>query len=132
MPGSGPDPKDVLVSPLADLIRETGVAVAEAHGALGAANLELVRNTPDELKVLGWTPAWFELAEVEAEISLAFHVEESQASESGGKRRWRLLAAPHNAKYQNAFKYSAEGRSKVTVKFAAAPPPTALQPDTED
>ncbi len=134
MPSDQFDPHEVLVSPLSELIKETGKAVAEAHAALGEANLELANSVPEELRQLGWMPSWFEISEVEAELSIALHIEQSKTSSGGvGKKKGvaRLFAAPHNAKYQNAYKYSAQGKSRVTVKFAATPPPGALQPDPE-
>lgn len=126
------NPTDVLVSPLADLISETGRAVAEAHKALGEANLDMFKNMPEALTNIGWTPSWFELSEVQAEISMAIHISESKKGEDAKGRRLRLFAAPSNAKYQSTYNYSAEGRSKVTLRFAAAPPPSALLPNIEE
>lgn len=130
MPQNSPDPTEILISPVADMIAETGRAVAEAQTRLGQANLELFKSLPEELRAIGLMPSWFEMNHVEIELKLAVHYEQSGKT-SGGKTRSRLFAAPHNAKYQNAFQYSANGSSTLKISFAPSPPPLPLQQPEE-
>jgi hypothetical protein len=122
---------DILVSPIGRMIAEVGAGVADAQTRLAQAQIDAMRALPDALKELGYMPSLYEMQEVSVELKLAIHLEEEEERESGGRRGWRLFAAPMNAKYQNSLSYSAEGSSRLTMTFAPAPPPIALQPDAE-
>jgi hypothetical protein len=131
LPGGGMADKvtDILISPIASMIAAVGESVAEAQTALTAAQLEAMRDLPEELRTLGIVPTLYTMQEVSVELKIALHLEEKTGAVGGG-RKARLFAAPMNAKYQNTLAYSVEGSSRLTLTFAPSPPPIALQPDS--
>lgn len=118
--------EEVLVTPVASMIREVGNSVAEAAKDLNAAQLELTQNYPDELLKAGMIPTIYHMQTVEAELSMVLHIEEKTTQRS----KFRIFAAPMNAKYKSALNYEAEGSSRLKMTFAPGPPPIEL-PDGE-
>lgn len=129
---------DVLVAPIGDLVRQVCSAIGAAQVELDNASLrtqrELATTHPD-LAAAGYQVTWYTMPEVAVELKLAVHYEEtnspsgssgSSGSPGPAKTKGRLLAAPFNAKYQNAFQYKADGSSSLKLRVIPIPPPAAL------
>ncbi|WP_421923139.1 hypothetical protein [Maricaulis maris] len=111
------------------MIRQVGAAVADAQTSMHRAFLELQENQSDEMRALGITPSWYELSQIDVELKLALHMETE--ARPGRTKGFRLLAASHNAQYQNAFSFKADGASTLKMRLSSAPPPANLQRDTQ-
>lgn len=124
MPATKDAFEDVLVAPIGSMIRQVGESVAEAQRSLAEAYLSLHASRSQALIDIGFTPSWYELSQIEVELKLAIHVE--QEHKPGKKPGLKLFAASHNAQYQNAFNFKADGASTVKLRLTPAPPPVAL------
>ncbi len=111
---------EILITPVATLIRELSRSVAEAQLQLDAAALASQQALPAELRDLGYEPTWYQIPEAHVELKMAVHYERSQAS--GPVRVW---ATPFNAKYRNALNYTADGSSTLTLRIVPVPPHVA-------
>tara|TARA_R110002073_G_scaffold102175_2_gene232073 strand:+ start:3606 stop:3989 length:384 start_codon:yes stop_codon:yes gene_type:complete len=126
MPGSDEAFETVLVAPLAAMIRQVGMAVADAQTHMAQTYLDQHNQLSDEMKALGVMPSWYEMSQIDVELKLAIHLE--QEVKAGKPTGFRLFAASHNAQYQNAFNYTADGASTMKLRLSPVPSPLALQP----
>ena len=114
------DVNEILITPIATLIRELSKSVADAQLQLDAAALASQNALPTELRDLGYEPTWYQMPEAQVEIKMAVHYERSQPT--GPVRAW---ATPFNAKYRNAQNYTADGSSTLTLRIVPVPPHVA-------
>ena len=110
------DVNEILVTPVATLIRELCQSVADAQVRLDAAALASQAALPAELRDLGYEPTWYQIPEATIELKMAVHYERGQPS--GPVRVW---ATPFNAKYRNALSYTADGSSTLTLRIVPVP-----------
>jgi len=121
------DFSEILVTPLAAMIRQMGEGVAAAQSALDAAALLRQKEIEHKeehkaLAEIGYQVTWYQMPEVVAELKVAVHYEETGA---GSARRTGVFLSPFNAKYKNAFTYAAEGASTLKLRIVPVPPPPA-------
>jgi hypothetical protein len=114
------DLNEILIAPVATLIREMSKSLADAQLQLDTAALAAQNALPQELRELGYEPTWYQIPEAQIELKMAVHYERSQPS--GPVRVW---ATPYNAKYRNALSYSADGSSTLTLRIVPVPPRAA-------
>jgi hypothetical protein len=111
---------EVLISPLASMVREIGSAVSDAQRALDAAAIEqqaaLAQQHP-ELQALGYQVTWYQIPEASVEMKMTLHFEKKQP---GGPARMYL--APFNTKYRNVLSFAAEGSSTLKLRIVPVPP----------
>ncbi len=116
------DLTEILINPLADMIKKLGEGVADAQWSLDAASLErlksLTKESP-ELAEIGYTPNWYHMPEVTVEMKVTVYYEEK----GPGRKGAGIFIAPFNAKYRGAFNYNFEGTSTLKVNFVTVPPP---------
>ena len=108
---------EILITPVATIIRELSKSVADAQLQLDAAALASQNALPAELHELGYEPTWYQIPEAQIELKMAVHYE--QSSGSGPVRVW---ATPFNAKYRNTLSYTADGSSTLTLRIVPVPP----------
>lgn len=113
---------EVLISPLATMVREIGASVAEAQRALDAAAIEhqakLATDHP-ELQALGYQVTWYQIPEASVEMRMALHFEKPQPAGPA-----RMFIAPYNTKYRNTLNFSADGSSTLKLRIVPVPPVT--------
>ena len=111
---------EVLISPLASLVREIGHAVADAQRQLDATTLaqqqQLAAEHP-ELQALGYQLTWYQIPEAQVEMKLSVHFEQPVANQPA-----RLLAAPYNSKLRQTLGLSADGSSSLKLRIVPVPP----------
>jgi outer membrane protein W len=127
---AAPDVSEILVAPVGHLVREVCSAVAAAQVELDSASMKAqaaLASTHPDLAEHGYQVTWYSMPEVAVELKLAMHFEESSrpadGSGAGKTKKARLLAAPFNAKYQNAFAYKADGSTLLKFRIVPVPPP---------
>jgi hypothetical protein len=112
---------EVLITPLATMVREIGTGVAAAQRALDAAALasqaQLATEHP-ELQQLGYQVTWYQIPEANVEMRMALHFEKPQPSAAA-----RVYLAPFNTKYRNTLGFSADGSSSLKLRIVPVPPP---------
>jgi hypothetical protein len=113
---------DILITPLANMIKEIGESVAEAQQALDTYAIETQKtinsDQNSELSKIGYRVTWYQMPEVFVELKMSVYYEETGKNQANKRR---VFFAPFNAKYQNTFNYKSEGSS--TVKFRIVPVP---------
>ncbi len=117
---------EILVAPVAAMIKQVGLAVAEAQKQLDAAALQTqtnIRESDPELAKIGYQVTWFQMPEVQVELKVAVHYEESG---EGTKKTRGIFLSPFNAKYKNSFAYDSQGSSTLKLRFVPIPPPAAV------
>jgi len=119
LPESNVDFSEVLLVAPAQMIRQMGMAVAEAQQAMDRASMQSQESMPEDMKKLGYQPSWYHMSEIDVELKLAVHYEE-RGNKAG------ILISPFNAKYKNLFTYQAEGTSTLKLKIVPVPPPPAF------
>ena len=111
---------EVLISPLATMVRELGASVADAQRALDAAAIEqqakLATEHP-ELQALGYQVTWYQIPEASVEMKMALHFEKKQPTGPA-----RMYLAPFNSKYRNVLSFSADGSSTLKLRLVPVPP----------
>ena len=111
---------EVLIAPLASMVREISAGVAAAQRALDAAALatqkQLATEHP-ELQALGYQVTWYQIPEATVEMRMALHFEKKDAQSPA-----RMYVAPFNTKYRNTLSFSAEGSSTLKLKIVPVPP----------
>jgi hypothetical protein len=123
---------------VADMVKELGVAIAEAQYQMDQTSIRIARllgegeidigGTTHNLMELGFTPTFYQLTEatVEAKVSLTVTRSEEfggSASLTGG---YAFFAASVSASYSQKYSYTATGSSSITAKFVSVPPPALL------
>ncbi len=123
MPEQQVDFSQILVVPLAQMIQRIGQGVAEAQMALDTSAMEaqnaMQENCPS-LAQIGYQVTWYQMPEVAVELKVAVHYE---STGDGNKKKSGLFVSPFNAKYKNAFTYSAEGTSTLKLRIVPIPAP---------
>lgn len=126
MPTTDVNMNEVLISPLATLVREMGAAVSDAQRALDAAALaqqaQLATEHP-ELQALGYQVTWYQIPEATVEMKMALHMEKTESSGPA-----RLFLAPFNTKYRNVLNFSADGSSTLKLRIVPVPPVGSTTP----
>lgn len=118
------DMNEILITPLATLVREIGKGVAAAQRALDAAALDSQTQLEAEhpqLQALGYQVSWYQIPEANVEMRMALHFEKPQP---GGAAK--VYLAPFNAKYRNTLAFSADGSSSLKLRIVPVPPPTRV------
>lgn len=129
----------VLDTPLPELIRRLGLAVAEAQQALDVNSLDIARRmaernvdlgdgTMRSLLSLGFTPTFYAFSEASIEAKLTFTLRESTefsvgASVSGGAG---VFSASVNAEYSRKYGFEVQGASSIAARLVSLPPPARL------
>lgn len=111
------NPNEILITPVASMIRELSQSVADAQRQLDAAALTNQNALPAALRELGYEPTWYQIPEAEIELKMAVHYE--QRNGAGPVRVW---ATPFNAKYRNSLSYTADGSSTLKLRIVPVPP----------
>lgn len=122
---------DVLVTPIASMISETGRSIAVASRDLNKAQADMVQNWPVELSKAGVMPTFFHMQDVQVELKLTLQIEEEKESERA-PAKFRIFATPLNAKTRVLSRSHAEGSSQLKVTFAPGPVPLAIDPASEE
>ncbi len=123
MPSRQVDLAEILINPLADMIKKLGEGVADAQRSLDAASLERQKNLKKEnpeLAEIGYNQNWYHMPEVTVEMKVTVYYEEK----GPGRKGAGLYIAPFNAKYRGSFNYNFDGTSTLKVNFVTVPPPT--------
>lgn len=134
--------KDILATPLGELISSIGNGVADAQAALDEASLaktlEIYNNADDQtlelLRQIGYQPSFYAIpeTEVEANVSLSLSantttdtsVNKNGLASRDAVQRTRVYATPNNA--SNANKYAMQANASATLKFKIVPVPPSI------
>lgn len=112
---------EVLVAPLATMVREISASVAAAQRELDAAALDaqaqLAKDHP-ELQALGYQVSWYQIPEATVEMRMALHFEKKQPQATA-----RMYVTPFNTKYRSTFGFTADGSSTLKLRIVPVPPP---------
>jgi hypothetical protein len=111
---------EVLISPLASMVREISAGVAAAQRELDAAALAsqtALETEHPELQALGYQVTWYQIPEAQVEMRMALHFEKKDAGAPA-----RMYVAPFNTKYRNIFNFSADGSSTLKLRIVPVPP----------
>ncbi|WP_052518469.1 hypothetical protein [Archangium violaceum] len=130
----------VLDTPLPDLVRRLGLAVAEAQQALDVNSLTIAQRMAEpnvdlgdgrmrSLLGLGFTPSFYAFSEATLEAKLTFTIRESTefsvgASASGGYAG--IFSASVNAEYSRKYGFEVQGSSSIAARLVSLPPPARL------
>lgn len=105
--------EELAAAPLAEFIRDLGVAVAEANNALGSG--------PGASANLIYT-----INSAEIEVNVAISMEKTTTTEVGGSLK--LSAFSVNASYKSTFGFKEEASSKIKIILQARPRPESPSP----
>lgn len=130
--------KDVLATPLGEMISSVGAGVAEAQASLDAGSLAQLLaiynlDNKDELTTLlreiGYQPTFYTLpeTEVEAQISLSLSINEGYQStlpsQTNNSNKTKIYATPSNASINNKYNLNVNAFSKIKFKIVPVPSP---------
>jgi PASTA domain len=132
--------KDVLATPLGELISSIGAGVAEAQASLDAGSLAQTlaiynSENKDQLTTLmrevGYQPTFYALpeTEVEAQISISLAVSDTYTANGAGLpqtnniSKTKIYATPGNASINNRYNLNVNAFSKIKFKIVPVPPP---------
>ena len=145
--------RDVVASPLGDVIASVGEGVAEAQQALDegslAKTLEIYSEGGEEalrvLREIGYRPTFYALPETTGEVRVSLHLGKSAQGTGATTPRTstlqpavsahlarigrnigikpRLYATPVDAGYANRYGYQADISAKLTFKIVPVPAP---------
>lgn len=139
--------RELLHSPLPDIVERLGSAIAQAQHAMDRTSLAIAALMGDReehgvsfsgedekrsLLELGFTPTFYHITEATVEAHVAFSMAQStEVSVSVGVKAGvnvgiAMVAATVNASYTNRYSFEATGSSAVTAKFVAVPAPANL------
>ena len=121
MPNQQINFSEILIGSIEQMIEKIGQGIAKAQVSLDAAAIASQNSLPKELADIGYKANWYQMPEVEIDLKVAVHFEEEKTETTEKKRGFFL--SPFNAKYQNAFKYSADGASSLKMRIVPVPPP---------
>jgi hypothetical protein len=143
--------RDVLASPLGDVIASVAEGVAAAQRALDEASvaktLELYSEGGDALvqlmREIGYRPTFYVLPETIGEVNVSLRLSSdnmpapgaaaaSAASPSArmapaAASRVRMYVTPVDAGFANRYNFSAEASAKLTFKIVPVPPPAGTE-----
>ena len=95
--------EELLAAPLPDLIRQLGLAVADANAELGKGSSGIVYSIPE--------------AQIEVKVAISI----SRTTELGVEGGFELYAFSVNASYKNSYTYSEEASSRIQLTLRAMP-----------
>lgn len=113
---------EILVTPLASIVRKIAESVAEAQIKLDEAAMTTAKSLAKEhaeLQMVGYSPTWYHIPEINAELKMVMHYEQKGEKASA---YW----SPFNAKYQSGYSFAAEGTSQLKLKIVSVPPPVGV------
>lgn len=123
---------DALSTPVGDLLTSVASGVAAAQRDLDMNTLATYREVYGgtdpgmrELQRIGWRPTWYQIPEVEAEISIALTV--TGSSETTGPARMKAYAAPVDAGYSSRYNFELKAASRVRFKIVPVPEPATAE-----
>jgi hypothetical protein len=126
---------DILAAPLGALIASVGRSVADAQQAIDACSLDQFVavydpsvNAFEPLRAIRYQPTWYQVAEANAEIKLAFTVTRSQPRSAWSAPANELFVAPVDAGYRSRFGYAQKAASSLKFRIVPVPPPAAAAP----
>ena len=111
---------EVLIAPLANMVREISAGVGAAQRELDAAALstqQQLKTEHPELNALGYQVTWYQIPEATVEMRMALHFEKKNATTPT-----RMYVAPFNTKYRNTFSFEADGSSTLKLRIVPVPP----------
>jgi hypothetical protein len=123
---------------VAEMVKELGVAIAEAQYQMDQASIRIARllgegevdiaGKKHNLLELGFTPTFYQLTEATVETKVSLSVTRSE--EFGGEVKltggYAFFAASVSASYSQKYSYTATGSSSITARFVSVPPPALL------
>lgn len=126
-------------SPLPQLVRSLGQAIADAQLALDRHSIALARELQTPIEVfpgmpgrslleLGFAPTFYHFTETTIKARVAFSSAESQEFSVGASTGVAIgvFTASVNASYSNKYSFTAEGSSEISTRIVSLPPPAAL------
>ena len=122
---------EVLIEPLAEILKYVGRAIADTQRALDRNSIATETELADRREELGYDlhATWYHLPEtnIELKLSLSMHWEEEK--KEGKPVVWKriLSTAPLNASYKNLFDYDAAGASVLKAKIVSIPPASMIE-----
>lgn len=121
--------EEILIAPLEAIVKKVALSVGEAQRGLDAASLETQQKLQEKtiypgLAEVGYISTWYHMPEIDLEIKMVMHYEETKGATEKGK--YRVLWAPFNAKYKSTLAFEAGGTSSLKVKIVSTPPPIGL------
>lgn len=132
--------KDILATPLGDLIASIGNGVADAQTALDEASLsktlEMYTNLDDKgvelMRQIGYQPAFYVIPETEVEASVSIALSSPSSPTNNGTpglnkmaNRTKVYTTPTNAGNANKYNMQANASTKLKFKIVPVPPSNA-------
>ena len=121
---------EVLIEPLAEILKHVGRAIAETQEALDRNSIATETELADNREELGYDlhATWYHLPETDIEIKMSLSMHWEEEKKKGKTVAWKpiLSAAPLNASYKNLFDYDVAGTSVLKAKIVSIPPTGAL------
>ncbi len=125
-------------APVGTMIKELGVAIAEAQFRMDQTAIRIAQMLGDEaskveiagqrrsLLELGFTPTFYQITEatVEAKVSITSTSSTSVSVGGSATAGFAFFAASVNASYSQKYSYSATGSSSIVARFVSVPPPS--------
>jgi hypothetical protein len=105
--------EELAAAPLAEFIRDLGIAVAEANNALAlgaGASASLI----------------YAINSAEIEVNVALSMEQTKTAEIGGSLKLSVFSM--NASYKSTFGFKEEASSKIKITLEARPKPVNPAP----
>lgn len=141
--------REVLASPLGDVIASVGEGVAAAQQALDEAavakTLDIYREGGDEmvamLRGIGYRPTFYVLPETTGEVAVSLRLSGSgtrspspgtpalaaaRAIASAARPRARMYATPVDAAFANRYAFAATASARLTFRIVPVPPPEGM------
>ena len=131
--------KDVLATPLGELIASVGAGMGEAQSALDEGSLAqtlAIYNSEngDELvkllREIGYQPNFYTIPEMNVEAQVAIALSLNDAYSTGGSvaqksnlSKTKIYASPSNASHNNRYNLNVNAHSKINFKIVPVPPP---------
>jgi hypothetical protein len=149
MANSDGDGVDQITRPLGSVIRDVGLAVAEAQQALDEELHKVYRREGAD-GLLDWETPWYRFAEVEVDLQLHFHTrEEGQDLEAHASERakemarelgnvaettpqYGLVAAPAAPSGSTLTERDMGGSSRIHFRIVPVTPPATTRRDESD
>ena len=146
--------KSLEQAPLADMVRDLGIAIARAQLAMDTNSVEIAKlmagtdanvtigGNEFSLLELGFAPTFYQITETMIEAKVAFSSAESHAFTIGATVGVNVgfFAATVNASYSQKYSFDSSGSSSITARLVTVPPPTifnerlreSMEPGDED
>ena len=102
--------EELLSAPLPDLVRNLGLAVAEANNALAKGGSGVIYTIP------------------EAQIEVKYAISLSSGTEVGVDGGLKLHVFSVNASYKSTYSYTEEASSRIVLTLRAMPPSATPPP----